>query len=278
MDAVTVGQQVLEERRQRLAMRHPQRNSPETENCFEQPERAPEPREVRDAEGLAESVCDDCGGVGWLRVDAQPGEPGFGDLVPCQCNEAVWEARRAKLRRITGMTDYELNIRLGDLIERAEDTAAMKAAARQMIERPSGMLTIWGGPGNGKTIALLAIVNELRERRGVEVAYLRFPDLVDWLRDGFNDDTERDRYEFVRNVPVLALDEVDKARMTEYADEFRFRFLDDRYRLALAKQAVTVLAMNCDPQDLPYHIYSRLNDGRFDIVHNTDSDFRPVME
>lgn len=198
-------------------------------------------------------------------------------MLPCRCNEAVWETRRSKLREITGMTDHELAVRLDDLIERAEDTAAMKAAARRMIEDPWGILTLWGGAGNGKTLALQAIVNELREQRDMDVAYLRFTDLIDWLRDGFSDDSERARYDFIREVPVLALDEVDKARMTEYADEFRFKFLDDRYRLALSGEAVTVLAMNCNPRDLPYYIFSRLNDGRFEVVHNADSDFRPVM-
>jgi DNA replication protein DnaC len=276
MDAMAAGQNLLEKRRQEIT-RRPTTRSPGTGNCFA-PRVAPESPEVSASPVQHGDMCSVCRGIGWLRVDAQPGEPGFGRMVPCKCNQAVREVRRVKLRRITGMTDQELAVRLDDLIERAEDTAAMKAAAGRMIEAPWGILTLWGGAGNGKTLALQAVVNELRARRGMDVAYLRFTDLIDWLRDGFSDDSERARYEFIRSVPVLALDEVDKARMTEYADEFRFKFLDDRYRLALSGEAVTILAMNCNPRELPYYVFSRLNDGRFEIVHNADSDFRPVME
>jgi DNA replication protein DnaC len=201
-------------------------------------------------------------------------------LKPCSCNEEVRAIRQRKLQQITGMTEAELDLRLPDLHGRNEDTQAMKDAAAEIVEDPYGILTVWGGAGNGKTLALQAIVNELRERYEMEGAYVLFSDLIDWVRAGFDDEseeTERQRYEFIRSVPALAVDEVEKTRLTDYSDEFRFKFLDHRYRLATSGDAVTVLAMNCDPKELPYHIYSRLNDGRFQIVENQDSDVRPHL-
>jgi hypothetical protein len=66
--------------------------------------------------------------------------------------------------------------------------------------------------------------------------------------------------------------------MTDYAEEFRRAFFDDRYRLGLARKAHTVLAMNCDPETLPGDIWDRLRDGRFTVHHNADESMRPAME
>lgn len=157
----------------------------------------------------------------------------------------------------------------------------MLRAARKFVTQPHGFLTIWGGVGNGKTLVLQAIVNEMREKRGVEGAYVTFYTLINYIRAGFDnadgEGTEQQRFKFLRSVPLLAIDEVDKVRMTEYADEFRTAFLDDRYRAAWAGKAHTVFAMNCDPMTLPHHIRDRLRDGRFKIVRNDDKSMRPAM-
>ncbi len=78
-------------------------------------------------------------------------------------------------------------------------------------------------------------------------------------------------------MPVLAIDELDAAKMTDFAYEFRAAFLDDRYRLAVTCRAHTLFAMNGDPSGLPGDLYDRMRDGRFVVFHNTDASMRPVM-
>lgn len=169
-----------------------------------------------------------------------------------------------------------MRITLDDVITRNGDTAEMMNVARQFVDDPYGLLTLWGGVGNGKTLVLYAVVNELRAR-GRESAYVKFKDLIDFITIGFEDNSERQRYEFIKSVDVLAIDEVDKARMTQYRAEFRSSFFDDRYRSAWAGHSVTLFAMNDDPANLPADIYDRLRDGRFQIIHNADASVRPQM-
>lgn len=269
-----VGQRLLQQRRGELGSKRTRATMPQPRK------RRPSSKKSSEETRYQCPKCPICRDIGWVRNDARPGEPGFGQVVPCNCNQEVWDIRREKLQRITGMTDAELALRLGDLHARGQDTREMKSAVENIVNDPYGLLTLWGGAGNGKTIALQIIINELRERYQMEGAYILFSDLIDWVRAGFDDESsesERQRYEFIRSVKVLAIDEVEKARLTDYSDEFRFKFLDHRYRLAASGETVTVLAMNCDPESLPYHIYSRLNDGRFRIVHNDDADVRPHL-
>lgn len=185
-----------------------------------------------------------------------------------------------RLLQISGLLEPELALTLDDVQAVGGDTAAMEQAARAFLREPFGFLTLWGGVGNGKTLILQAVVNELRENHAMEGVYITFKDLIDFVRAGFDhpDFPERERYDYLRDVPVLAIDEIDKARMTAYAEEFRTAFFDYRYRLAWTGTAVTLFAMNCRPRELPPHIYDRLRDGRFHIISNHDDSMRPAME
>lgn len=237
-----------------------------------------------------EGDCPHCRGLQWVRVDAQPGESGFGDLVPCECASGEFDARRLRrLLEFSGMTRAELDLRLDDLVARGECTPRLVARARRFVERPWGFFAVWGGYGNGKTLVLQAVLNELREGRGWAGAYAKMAALVDYLRAGFADGAssdERARFEELRDAQVLAIDEMDGARMTEYAFEVRSRLIDERYRLALAGEAHTLFAMNRDPADgwLAGDIFDRLRDGRFRpdagsevIFCNADASMRPAL-
>ena len=229
--------------------------------------------------------CPVCHGLGWVRHNVPAGYPDFGQLFPCDCrSEEIERKRFERLLDISGMLPEELEVRFGDVIRRndgGKGTAEMLNLARAFVTEPRGMLTIWGRYGNGKTLILQAIVNEFRHQRGVWGTYVRLKDLIDYIRAGNAPgalDDARERYERLRAVEILAIDECDGPRMTDYAEEFRRAFLDDRYRLGLAREAHTVLAMNCDPATLPGDIWDRLRDGRFTVHHNPDESIRPAME
>jgi len=230
-------------------------------------------------------VCPACAGLGWVRHNVQPGHADFGKLFACDCQHEIIERRRfERLVDISGLLPGELELRFADVIHRSDSgngTTEMLGLARAFVNEPRGMLTIWGGYGNGKTLILQAIVNEFRRQRGVWGTYVRLKDLIDHIRAGNAKDAlddARERYEHLRDVPILAIDECDGPRMNDYAEEFRRAFLDDRYRLGLARKAHTVLAMNCDPATLPGDIWDRLRDGRFTVHHNPDESMRPAME
>ncbi len=73
-----------------------------------------------------------------------------------------------RLLQISGLLEPELALTLDDVKAVGGDTAAMEQAARAFLRHPYGFLTLWGGVGNGKTLILQAVVNELRENRAME--------------------------------------------------------------------------------------------------------------
>ena len=118
--------------------------------------------------------------------------------------------------------------------------------------------------------------------------YCKFSALLNWMRESFREQAARDkdpdrnlgyidRFERLKAIKFLAIDEVDKIRETGFADEFRFDFLDERYQQAIRGETVTVFASNSDPSTFPEPIYDRLRDGRFQIVENHTPSARPAM-
>ncbi|MBI5933285.1 MAG: ATP-binding protein [Chloroflexi bacterium] len=226
-------------------------------------------------------VCSVCGDAGWLRLDVPFGHPRHGQLERCAC-KGVEDAQR--LQRLCGLTASERSLRL-DMIEAGgrPGTLQMMRACIEFREAPSGILTLWGGVGNAKTMALQATVNELVER-GVEAVYITAFDLFSHIKEAFNarkevvDESAYGRLSRFERVRVLAVDEFDKLRVTEWALEQITDLVDKRYRLGLDGQAGTMLAMNSNPADQPDWIASRLLDGRNVVVHNADTDLRSALK
>lgn len=233
--------------------------------------------------------CPDCGGTGYIRLDVPVGHRLFGK--PVRCGNSVHSPEITKrLAKISGMTEPDLKRRLKD-IKPIDGNGEMLEAARAMVENPRGWLYIHGGPGNAKSEILIAIVNEVNAAGG-QAMYVRFPDLVNWMRDAFSEKKYRDkklaggeqwdnygyleRYEKIKEIKLLAIDEIDKARMTEFAEEFRFAFFDDRYIQGKHGLTATIFASQFGPGELGSEpLASRFSDGRFAVVHNLAGDARP---
>ena len=149
-------------------------------------------------------------------------------------------------------------------------------AIRDYVHTPRGFLTLWGGYGCGKTHLLASLVNECT-RSAIGAVYYTLPDMLDVLRDAFAENAYDRRYARMLSVRVLVIDEVDKARLTDWAKEQLFRLVDERYRMR--HQQGTVFAMNVPPdardEQLGY-LYSRMHDGR--IIHMTADDIRRRYE
>lgn len=198
-----------------------------------------------------------------------------------------------RMQAISGLQAYERNVTLRDVVDSGKATIRAVKWAALLRGKGSGFLTIWGGPGNGKTMILQAMVNEF-VLNGTQAVYVVFSDLITWMRDGYShgNSSALDRLSKIAEVPFLAIDEWDKVKETEWLMEFKSNVMDRRYRNALSGCSATALAMNKDPQDvfddMPWML-SRLRDGRFAfefdklshpipaIIENSDPDLRPFL-
>ena len=216
--------------------------------------------------------------MGFFRLDVPPTDRRFGKPMPC--DNPFHTAER--LDRAAQLS----NLHAGDLARRIKDidpypgNVAMLIASRQMVDRLAGWLYIWGGPGNAKSEVLIAIVNEVNDAGRGPAMYVTYSHLVNWVREANKPDATESyiqRFDRLKALRLLAVDEMDKARETEFSQEFRFEFLDERYRQAILGTSAMVFAGNTDPALLPLPLYDRVNDGRFTIVENTAPSARPHM-
>jgi len=160
--------------------------------------------------------------------------------------------------------------------KRSAHNAAALDACQEVARHPEGWVVLWGHYGTGKTHLLAATVNEA-VKSNIAAVYYTLPDLLDRLRGSY----DRNEYDpFLArlcSVPILAIDEIDKARATAWANEKIYQMIDARYR-AISSQA-TMFAMNSSPQktgdDMDY-IYSRMNDWRSRVIEITGGDVRPI--
>lgn len=230
--------------------------------------------------------CPKCKGMGFFRQDASWDDPRFGKLI--KCNHPSHQPDEIKrLEKISGISGSDLNIRLSD-IDKSAGNAGMIAAAEKLIADNRGWLYIWGTYGNAKTVALMAIVNQVNEAGKGPAMYATLTTIIDWMRESFREQKVLDndpaanmgyiqRFNKLKSIKCLAIDEMDKVRDTPFADEFCFSFLDERYRQGIKGETITIFAGNTNPNMHPPAIYDRIRDGRFCVVENKATSARPVM-
>lgn len=237
--------------------------------------------------------CPACGGTGFFRLDAPVGTPGFGRLEVCD-HPSHTLARLARLAGLSGLLPAEAKKRLTD-IKANDNNKEMLKAAREMIHQPAGWwLYLYGKAGNAKSQVLLAIHNEINATGRGPALYVEFARLLNWIGEAY---AERDfrskamtsgglpdsvgyqaRLDRIVALPVILIDEFDKARMTDFRNEFLFEFLNTRWRQAVAGETATIFAGQTAPIDWPDPIRSRIEDGRFKVVHNPAGDARRAMK
>ena len=198
-----------------------------------------------------------CGGAGWLTPLVAVTHADFGKAVPCQCREsdADRERRIAALERYSNLGALNLatftNANLSGL---SNDAAARKAFsdARIYAERyagdPQGWITFAGPSGSGKTYLAAAIANR-RIESGNPALFITAADLLDYLRGGFDDDSEApfiDLFEQVRNAPLLVLDDLPVRPATPWTQERLFQLLAWRHSARLP----TAITLRGDPNRL----------------------------
>lgn len=215
--------------------------------------------------------CPLCEGAKYLRLDLEIGHPSFGRVVPCpECNTAEVTA---------GLNPQERGIRFADIETHGRPGAqAMLSAAMQFVSGGrKGFLTIHGGYGNGKSMCLKALVNDCIAN-SVDVRYITMTEVMVYAREAFESeqrgDTDYGRIARLAFTQVLVIDELDKARVTDYAREVQTHLFDTRYRNSHMLGTVVAWNGRFETLDLPW-VRSRLSE--YTVVENNDADMRPLL-
>lgn len=180
---------------------------------------------------------------------------------------------------MSGLNPIERKIGMGDIeIGGRKGAAAMMQAARDFLAGGcNGFLTFHGLYGNGKSTMMKALANECISR-GIEARYITMNEVMIYAREAFDSqkagDSDYGRITRLAGIRVLFIDEIDKARLTDYAREVQTHLFDVRYRQS--HLLGTVVAWNGGFRDiaLPW-VLSRLSE--FPVVENRDADMRPLL-
>jgi len=194
------------------------------------------------------------------------GDPDFGKLTLCVCKQN--EQNRTAQQRLLRMSNLEafkeMNFhsfsvqgRLGLGDEQIQSLQYGLSQAQQYAASPRGWLVLMGTYGCGKTHLAAAIANTCVEY-GMPTLFLTVPDLLDWLRYSYDstDATFEQRFEEIRNVGLLVLDDLGAQNATKWAGEKLFQIIDYRY----SRKLPLVVTTNLTFEDLDDRIRSRLQD------------------
>jgi DNA replication protein DnaC len=189
-------------------------------------------------------------------------------LIPCDCTDG--RQRAAKWRNLPREA---AGVYLTSGVPIAAQTAAQLEIAA-FVADPRGWLTLIGGYGVGKTRLIYAALNHLADA-GVYGRYVMMPELLNELRDALRDDDYGERLRRFVEAPLLAIDELDKIRDTDFVDDVLQAIFLARYQQR--ETLATIIGYNADRADrLPAFLLSRINDSRFRLIELGGRDLRPI--
>jgi len=215
---------------------------------------------------LGDPNCPHCHGLGYLRSDADPGSPDFGRLDICVCRQSqVAQTVRERLFSLSHLDELQ-GLTFESFITRGRKGVGESQAnslewafnrARQYAGLLDGWLLLQGGFGCGKTHLAAAIANFV-VGLGVPTLFLTVPDLLDTLRFSYasEDTTFEQRFDEIRNAPLLVLDDFGTQNATAWAQEKLFQIVNYRY----INKLPLVVTTNLDLDEIEARIRSRLAD------------------
>ena len=210
--------------------------SDEITNLLERNGLAPLSGTFEQVETVVRVRCDFCLDIGFVKN-------AVGDTVRCQCSRVDYASRYLKN---SGLTKKEQDYHLQFQPTRRINPRAVDAMVNVLNRKPPhGMVVLFGGYDAGKSGLLMATVARAC-KTGREAVYILAGDLLDQLKATFESTDSTDavmsRY---KNVPILAIDELDKVKQSEWSFEQFNKLFDWRHRNRLV--SATLLATNAMP-------------------------------
>ena len=240
---------------------------------------------IENSENKKNKPCPICGGIGYVRRDLPVGHPQFGQLEICICRKN--EIQKTELQKLYDLSNIDAfkamtfdNFDINGHGKKGDSNKTLEVAfktAQNFIKKLNGWLLLMGGYGCGKTHLASAIAISTVSS-GIPTLFLTVPDLLDWLRSTFNNNetTYEDRFNEIRNIRLLVLDDLGTQNTTPWAREKLYQIINYRY----IKRLRTVLTTNLSLNEIDSRISSRLQDK--DLVTKviiTAPDYRnPLIE
>lgn len=203
-----------------------------------------------------------------------------GNMVGEECPVCSGAKRFDYLKKISGLEDGELDIRIDDFksLEGKKEAKAIAGMILSMSPKPIGFYTFWGDFGTGKTTLMMAVINGFRIA-GVTAVYRTMADILSEVKESFGENSREAAEEILRryaNYKVLAIDEIDRVHLTSWAQETIFRFIDGRYKSMALN--LTMIATNTEPGEMDDefgYLASRMTAGQ--IIQLGGVDVRPAI-
>ncbi len=231
--------------------------------------------------------CEICGGSGWIRADVPIDHELFGKLLPCPRREngngfmpSGLRVREEAELSWHSVKPFELSIATNNKTRQMTADKVFLGIAAWIKEKPGTFIFAYGGYGLAKTLLLKTAVAEAI-RAGRVAQYVQFSEIIDDIKAGFDSSDPRESSQAkVRRwstLPFLAIDELDKINLTDWASERLFKLVDARYDAAMYGGSVTLIASNKRPEAISPALASRVHDGRALYLEITGRDARPAM-
>lgn len=194
-----------------------------------------------------------------LPVDVN--DPNFGRLIPCDCKIREMDQRNfADLERFSRLDAFASKT-FEAFDPQIKGVHEAYQAALDYARDLTGWLMMVGDCGTGKTHLAAAIAGHATRHRSLKTLFTIVPDLLDHLRATYHPSspvTYDERFEAIRTVPLLVLDDLGTENQTPWALEKLYQIVNHRYN----EQLPTVITSNVDIDSLERRIRSRLLDTR----------------
>lgn len=211
-----------------------------------------------DEETLSE--CPLCHGAGVIHPAGENGGPQYDQIVLCECSlERVLKEKYEQMFRLCQLPRATINWTFEGFdtsgpLEEAHDLSLQLAEERSDVK----WLTFVGSVDVGKSHLAVAICRRWLAR-GKPARYVLVPAMLEELRASYNREGEHDiLMKFLREVPLLVLDDLGTQKPTEWAMEKLMQIIDHRYVNGLHMVVTTNKSLESLPGDPDRRLGSRL--------------------
>jgi hypothetical protein len=212
--------------------------------------------------------CPICEGRGYAQAPLIPGEEKYARRV-MECPN-LYQVTVRKMAKKYGMIAAEIDGLEWSIVKDIGRAWYAMEQIKSMINDGHGWIFLWGDHGQAKTLLLkIAAAHCLRNRK--EAAYTNMVGILDNLKRAFSSGSEGDRdaeskIDWWQNLPVLAIDEFNRVKESEWSSERRFALMDMRYVQAVRHETITLIASNTSPEQQDSYLRDRILDGRFQVI------------